>query len=132
MITQRASRPGSVAAKPSRMAWSSAPRLPGFEMVSRATPGAGSSTSSRPPGESLLEDNERVALRHRFALGDADLLDHAGVLGLDRHLHLHRLEDHHGVALLHVVADLDLDLPHGARDVGLDFGQVASLLRTGS
>ena len=46
--------------------------------------------------------------------------DRAGVLGLDRHLHLHRLEDHDGVALVDLVADRDLDLPHGAGDVGLD------------
>src|SRR5436305_15344774 len=110
MITQRASRPGSVAVNPSRIAWSSAPRLPGLEIVSRATPGPGSSSSRRTPS-GLVEDNERVALRHRFALGDEDLLDHAGILGLDRHLHLHRLEDHDVVALLHGVADLDLDLP---------------------
>ena len=48
------------------------------------------------------------------------------VLGLDRHLHLHRLEDHDRVALLDRVADLDLDLPHGARDVGLDVRHVAA------
>ena len=48
--------------------------------------------------------------------------DRAGVLGLDGHLHLHRLEDHDGVALVDAVADLDLDLPHRARDVGLDLG----------
>ncbi len=44
--------------------WSSAPRLPGLEIVSRATPGAGSSTSSRLSRRPRLsvEDNERVAL----------------------------------------------------------------------
>src|SRR5438105_10716945 len=119
MITHRASSSGMVRAKPSRIGWSSAPRLPGLEMVRRATPGAGSSTSSRPPETSLLEDNERVSLGDRLTLLDQNLLDHAWILGLDRHLHLHRLEDHDGVALLHAVADLDLDLPHGPGDVGL-------------
>src|ERR1035441_3783656 len=90
-------------------------------MVSRATPGAGSSTSSRPPrparSPGSVEDNERVALGYRLALLAQDLLDHARVLGLDRHLHLHRLEDHYGVPFLDVVADLDFDLPDGARDM---------------
>src|ERR1700757_2228246 len=108
MITQRASSSGSVRVKLSRIAWSSAPRRSGFEIVSRATPAAGSSTSRRP---ALVEDNERVAFGHRLALLAQDLLDDARILGLDRHLHLHRLEDHDRVALLHRVANLDLDLP---------------------
>src|SRR6476659_7535721 len=123
MITHRASRLASVDVKPSRIGWSSAPRLSGLEMVSRATPAAGSSTSRRPPGASSLEDNERVSLGDRLTLLDENLLDHAGVLGLDGHLHLHRLEDDHRVALGHAVADLDLDLPHGSGDVRLDLGQ---------
>src|SRR5436305_11844528 len=91
-------------------------------------PGAGSSTSSRPlpwaaPPVALLEDNERVALRHRLSLLDHDLADDSGILGLDRHLHLHRLEDHNRVALLDLVADLHLDLPDGSGDVCLDAGQ---------
>src|ERR1700750_1056307 len=89
MITQRASSSPRVEVSPSRIAWSSAPRLLGLEMVSRATPGAGSSTSSPPPVASSLEDNERIALRDRFALGDENLLNHTGILCLDRHLHLH-------------------------------------------
>ena len=40
----------------------------------------------------LLEHDERVALVDRLALVAADLRDRPGVLGLDRHLHLHRLE----------------------------------------
>src|ERR1700759_4486562 len=109
MITHLASRVVRVELKPSRIAWSSAPRLPGLEMVSRATPGAGSSTSSRPPGGAAFADKEGAPLGARLPLLHEDLLDHAGVLGLDRHLHLHRLEDHHRVALRHAVADLDLD-----------------------
>src|SRR5450755_1066689 len=132
MITQRASSCGTVEAKRSRIVWSSAPRLLGFEIVSRVTPGAGSSISSRPPlwpsePGALVENNERVALGHRLTLGAANLLDDSGILGLDRHFHLHRLEDDHRVALLHGVADLDLDLPDRARDVGLDLGQVSLL-----
>src|SRR5579859_1226596 len=93
MITQRASSDGSVAAKASRIAWSRAPRRSGLEIVSRATPGAGSSTNSCPPPWSavpppaLLEDNERVAFGDRLPFFHHDLLDHAWVLGLDRHLH---------------------------------------------
>src|SRR5579859_2487043 len=123
MITQRASSAGSVAAKASRIAWSSAPRRCGLEIVSRATPGAGSSTNSCPlpwpaePPPTLLEDNERVAFGDRLPFLHNDLLDHAGVLGLDRHLHLHRLEDHHCVAFVDSVADRDLDLPDRPRDV---------------
>src|SRR5437764_10454659 len=111
-ITHRASSAGTVEASASRIAWSSAPRRPGLEIVRRVTPAAGSSTSSRPPPlaepVSLLEDNERVALGDRLALLDDDLLDDSGVLGLDRHLHLHRLEDHDRIALLDAVADFHL------------------------
>src|SRR5262249_37668777 len=49
-----------------------------------------------------------------------DLLDRPRILGLDRHLHLHRLEDDDGVALVDLIADPNLDLPHGAGDVRLD------------
>src|SRR5947209_3717903 len=128
-ITHRASSRGRVEASASRIAWSSAPRRSGLEMVRRETPGAGSSTSRRPPpAESLLEDNEWIALGHRLALLHADLLDHAGILGLHRHLHLHRLEDHDSVALLDLIADGDLDLPHGSGDVRLDDGQETAFL----
>src|SRR3954471_18713397 len=99
---QRAS-PGSetAAATASRIAWSSALRLAGLEIVNRRTPAAGSSMCSSPGMRAprLFEDYERVALVHRLALLAEDLLDGAGVLGLHRHLHLHGLEDHDGVAL---------------------------------
>src|SRR3954452_4105985 len=68
----------------------------------------------------LLEDDEDAALLHRLALLDADLLDGAGVLGLDGHLHLHRLEDHDRVALVDLIAGLYLDLPDRSGDVGGD------------
>src|SRR6266576_2983013 len=113
---QRASASRTECAIPSRIAWSSALRLPGLEIVSRRTPSAGVSVRSRP----LLKDDERIALVHGLALLAEDLLHGALVLGLDRHLHLHRLEDDHGVALGDLVADGDLDLPHGPRDVGWD------------
>src|SRR5437762_10015077 len=111
-ITQRASSRGRTSEKPSRMAWSSAPRLAGLEMVRRATLEAGSSTSKRPAVESprespdglLLEDNECVALRDRLPLLAEDLFHRARILGLDRHLHLHRFEDHDGVPLVHLLA----------------------------
>src|ERR1051325_885972 len=90
---QRAS-PGSLtaAAIASRIAWSSALRFEGLEIVSRRIPSAGSSMSSSPGMETarklagLLEDDERVALVHGLALLAEDLLDGAGVLGLHRHL----------------------------------------------
>src|SRR5438067_9983303 len=92
---QRASSSRTVAASVSRISWSSAPRLAGFEIFSRATKGAGSSSSSLPDAssfvEELFEDNERVALRHRLALLAADLLHGALVFRLHRHLHLHGL-----------------------------------------
>src|SRR5947209_5214607 len=121
MITHLASSSGTVEAKASRIGWSSAPLRSGLEIVRRATPGAGSSTRRRPVG--LGEDNEWVALRDRLPLLHQDLLDLAWILGLDRHLHLHRLQDHHSVALVDLVANRDLDLPHGAGDVGLDLRQ---------
>src|ERR1700721_3027648 len=107
MSTHRASRSRIVPSSASRMALPRAPRCGGWEIVSRATAGAGSSTSSLP----LLKDHQRVALGHRLAFFAADLGDHARILRLHWHLHLHRLEDHHGVALRDAVADLDLDLP---------------------
>src|SRR6478609_2874044 len=126
---QRASPSASrtACAMPSRIAWSSALRLSGLEIVRRRTPSAGMSVRRRP----LLKDDERIALVHRLALLAADLLHGALVLGLDGHLHLHRLEDHDGVALVDLVADLAFDLPHGARDVGLDVRHAASWSRSG-
>src|SRR4051794_28248250 len=75
-----------------------------------------------------LEHYERVALGHGLALLAGDLLDLAVVLGLHRHLHLHRLEDHERVALLHSLSDLALDLPHRAGDVSLYIGQAFLLV----
>src|SRR3954451_8451187 len=87
------------------------------------------SVRSPPPesdGMALLEDDEDVALLHRLALLDADLLHRAGILGLDRHLHLHRFEDHHGVSLVDLVAGLDLDFPARPGDVSGDIGHGAA------
>src|SRR5437764_11307587 len=99
---QRASRPRTVAARVSRISWSSAPRLSGFEIFSLATCGAGSSSRSLPDASSLVEelfeDNERVALRHGLAFLAADLLHGALVFRLNGHLHLHGLEDDERVA----------------------------------
>src|SRR3954452_21167294 len=118
MSRQRASAAATVSRRVSRISWSSAPRLSGFEIRMRRTFAAGSSTSSLPDASSaLLKDHQRVAFGDRLALGDEDLPHRALVLGLDRHLHLHRLEDGHRVALLDLLADLTLDLPDGAGDV---------------
>src|SRR4051794_39215440 len=99
------------------VSWSSALRDSGLLSVSRATASAGWSRSSLPPANSsamavrLFEDDENVALGDRLALLAADLGHLAGVLGLDRHLHLHRLEDDYRVALVDLVADLDSNFP---------------------
>src|SRR5215211_4808254 len=92
---QRASASRTACAIPSRISWSSALRLAGLEIVRRRTPSAGVSVRSRP----LFKDDERIALVDRLAFLAQDLLDGALVLGLDGHLHLHRLEDHDAVAL---------------------------------
>src|SRR5215212_4028910 len=68
---------------------------------------------------SLFEHDEDVALGDRLALLAADLGHLTRVLGLYRHLHLHRLEDDDRVALVDLVADLDLDLPDRAGYMGL-------------
>src|SRR4051794_3812755 len=128
MTRQRASCPATTCAMVSRISWSSAPRLAGFEILILATPSAGSSTWTFPDASPSVEDNERVSLRHGLAFLALDLLHGAVVLGLDRHLHLHRLEDHERVALLDLIADLALDLPHGPGDVGLDVRQLPFLL----
>src|SRR3954452_9712838 len=75
--------------------------------------------STRPP---LLQDDERVALGDRLTFRAADLRDRAGVLGLDGHLHLHRLEYHQRVAFVDRLAHLALDLPHRSGDVRFDLG----------
>src|SRR6188472_64129 len=67
-----------------------------------------------------LKHYEDVAFADRLALLAANLLDGAVVFGLDRDLHLHRLEDDDGVAVLDCVPDRDLNFPHAARDVRLD------------
>src|SRR3954451_22500423 len=102
---------GIASAIPSSSSWSSALRESGRFRVSRATASAGSSKSSFPPASCslillrLFEDDEDVALGHRLALLAADLGDLARVLGLDRHLHLHGLEDYDRVALVDLIAD---------------------------
>src|SRR5215217_3630596 len=126
MIRQRASRPRTVSASVSRISWSSAPRFFGFEILRRTTWSAGSSRMSLPEASScfspdaLLKDHQRVALGHGLALFALDLLDGALVLGLDRHLHLHRLEDDQRVALRDVLSDRALDLPDRSCDVRFD------------
>src|SRR3954447_9430027 len=110
MSRQRAVEFRTVSRSVSRISWSSAPRLSGFEIRIRTTFAAGSSTSSLPDASwVLLKLHQRVALGDRLALLDEDRLDCPLVLRLDGHLHLHRLEDRHGVALLDLLADLAFD-----------------------
>src|SRR5271166_1900719 len=82
------------------------------------------SRAGREAREALLQHHQRVALVDRLALLAADLRDRAGVLRLDGHLHLHRLEDRHGVALLDRVPDGTFDFPHRAGDMRLDLGHL--------
>src|SRR5271165_211453 len=72
----------------------------------------------------LLEHDEGVALAHCLPLLAEDLRDRAGVLRLDGHLHLHRLEDRDRVALLDRVPDGTFDFPHRAGDMRLDLGHL--------
>src|SRR5207249_10231021 len=58
----------------------------------------------------------------RLAFLAADLLDGPRILGLDGHLHLHRLEYHQRVALVDRLAELALDLPDRSGDVRFDVG----------
>src|SRR3954453_3335445 len=88
---QRASCSATTCAIVSRISWSSAPRLAGFEILILPTPALGSSRRTFPDASSV-EDNESVTFRHGLSLFALDLLHGAVVLGLDRHLHLHRLE----------------------------------------
>src|SRR5215213_4477795 len=130
MITQRVSIPRSrspiAEAIAPRISWSSALRLPALRIVSRATASAGRSSTNFPEASPvLLKYDQSVAFAHGLAFFHGDLLDGAGVFRLDRHLHLHRLEDHDGVPLVDRIADRDLDLPNGAGDVSLDLRQAA-------
>ena len=139
--TQRVSIPrsrlGIVSAIASRISWSSALRRSGLSMRMRTTASAGASSRSLPeasPATSLSlravrvaqraltqrQDDQHVAFAHGLALLAADLLHGPVVLRLDRDLHLHRLEDDDGVAVLDLVPDRDLDFPHVAGDVRLD------------
>src|SRR6187551_1618598 len=102
MIAQRVSIPSSrssiAVAIASRISWSSALRLPALRMVRRATASAGRSKTNLPDASApLFKNYQGVALAHRLALLHRNLLHGAGVLGLDGHLHLHRLQDHDGV-----------------------------------
>src|SRR3954453_22110242 len=87
MIRQRASCSATTWAMQSRISWSSAPRLAGFEILIRVTPGAGSSRRTCPDASSV-KDPQGVALRHRLAFLALALLHGAVVLRLDGHLHL--------------------------------------------
>jgi hypothetical protein len=80
----------------------------------------GPDAKRRIPSESSVQYDENVALADRLALFAADLSDGPGVLGFDRHLHLHRLEDDDGVVDVDLIADGYLDLPDGSGDVGGD------------
>jgi hypothetical protein len=56
-----------------------------------------------------LDHYQRVTVIDYVACGDNDLGDRAGNVGEDGDLHLHRLQDHHGVVSRHLLAHLDRD-----------------------
>src|SRR3954454_3810323 len=85
MITQRASVSPSVSAIPSRIAWSSALRLAGLEIVRRRTPSAGSACRSWPGKRAAAYPRRSLSGQASRSLRAAELLEHrqqrAGVLG---------------------------------------------------
>ena len=119
-----ASSCGIASAIASSSSWSSALRASG-RVEGQAGDRLGRTVEDELPARQLLAHRTtrgRRGRRPRRRTGPprTDLRHLAVVLGLDRHLHLHRLEDDDGVAIGDVVADLDLDLPDGAGDVRLD------------
>src|SRR5256714_6032387 len=93
----------SVAVMASRIGWSSALRLSGFEIVRRTTPSAGSSTISLPPASSRGCALEATAADTSRARPNGDV-------AIDR-----LLEHDERVALVDGLALLAADLHHGAR-----------------
>src|SRR4028119_1715769 len=61
----------------------------------------------------LLDDHQRLIEFDRLAVADEDLSDGPGARGGDRIHHLHRFDDHQGVAFAHLLAGRDERL--GAR-----------------
>jgi len=67
-----------------------------------------------------LDDSDEVVLLHHVAFLDGDLGERSGGLGEHRDLHLHGLEDHHGVALADELALVANDLQHIGHHLGVD------------
>src|SRR5512145_3172672 len=74
----------------------------------------------------LRDDEQRLPVLHRLAVLHQDRLDHARGVGLDLVHQLHRLDDAHRLAGLHVLADLDvgLGLGRGGAVEGADHGRL--------
>src|SRR6185437_8604580 len=68
-------------------------------------------------GSALRKHDEDVAFVHCLAFAARDLFDFSRRGRLDRHLHLHRLEDDARLPFEHVVALFHFDLPNGSGDV---------------
>ena len=66
----------------------------------------------------LADDRDQVAGLDHVTDRDADLADGAGDLGEHRDLHLHRLQQHQGVAFTDLIALADHDLEHTGHDLG--------------
>jgi hypothetical protein len=86
--------------------WSAESRMPRIRSKS---------TAKRP----LRERDQGIALVDGLGLGHVDLLDLPRAGGLDRHFHLHRLQDDEHLPLGHLLALLDLDLPNSSGDMGV-------------
>src|ERR1700694_4279052 len=75
----------------------------------------------------LLDDRERLTLLHDVAFLGADLFHSARDRRGHRDLHLHRLEDHQRVVLLHMLTNLHDDLPEIADELRLHLSHALSL-----
>src|SRR5262249_26773248 len=77
--------------------------------------GIGCGAMIRPAGRLLPECDKRRVGGNELVFGEGHALDHALARAHDGVLHLHRLEDHEGLALLHFVPGLRHDLHDAAR-----------------
>src|SRR5947209_1802685 len=89
----------------------SASRSPRVDIdYSRVVPGGGCGR--------LADHGDEVAGLNDVAHRHADLADGAVDFGEDRDLHLHRLQQHHDVALADLVAFVHNDFEHAGHDFG--------------
>src|SRR5690554_1655833 len=120
--------PSSLQARRMRRAIS--PRLAMSTLSSMMNPPV--SGEWRGAGHSADHEHRLVEL-HRLAVLDQEGLDHAVAVGLDLVHHLHRLDDAHGVALLHAGAHFHEGLGARGRAAveGAHQGRVQAMAREG-